>query len=39
VPAKLLETMHRTGGVLQRERDGRRSDQAFHSALTIAKLN
>jgi hypothetical protein len=25
--AKLLETMHRAGGVLQRERDGRRSNQ------------
>ena len=31
--AKLLEPMHRAGGVLQRERDGRRSDQAFHFAL------
>jgi hypothetical protein len=32
--AKLLETMHRAGGVLERERDGRRSDLAFHFALT-----
>jgi hypothetical protein len=32
--AKLLDTMHRTGGVLQRKRDGRRPDLAFHFALT-----
>ena len=31
--AKPLETMHRAGGVLQRERDGRRSNLAVHFAL------
>lgn len=32
--AKLLDAMHRAGGVCERERDGRRSDLAFHFALT-----
>jgi hypothetical protein len=32
--AKLLEAMNRTGGVLQRKRDGRQPDLAFHFTLT-----
>ena len=32
--AKLLDTMHRAGGVCERERDSRRPDLAFHFALT-----
>ena len=32
--AKLPETMNRTGRILQRKRDGRQPDMAFHSALT-----
>ena len=37
--AKLLETIDRTGGVLQRKRDGRRPDLVFHFALTCRDNN
>jgi hypothetical protein len=33
----LLETVNRTGGVLQRKRNGRQPDMAFHFALICPK--